>query len=841
MQNTAEEILSVQDADEVSEPAVTNINTGLHSIEVEYRKQRGLVNVNSNVKTKSVAQILRENVITFFNLVFVILAVLLCIFSDWNDLISTVGRFGFMILVIFNSLIGIVQELRAKRTIDKLSLISAPKAAVLRNGEEQEIPVTDIVLDDITILSTGSQICADAVITEGSIEVNESLITGEPDAISKPVGSHVMSGSFVIAGSAKAQVEHVGADNFANKISEGAKYFKKPNSEIWRSLMLIVKIMAIIIVPIGIALFCVKNYLQDTNVSVNANAIGAITSVLGMIPNGLVALTSTVFCVSVIRLAKRNVLAQDMYCVETLARVDVLCLDKTGTITEGSMEVKFTEPLGEHNKQEVLQMVCDVMNAIPDDNATANALRTYASKVSPKSGEAETIIPFSSSRKWSGARFDGVSYVIGAPEFVFRAQGVPEETAAKIAEYASQGFRVMALASSPNAFGDNELPSNLTPESLICITDKIRPEAPDTLRFFKEQGVTIKIISGDNPETVRAVAKRAGLEDCENIIDMSTITTDEELVEAANKYTIFGRVLPDQKLALIKALKAAKHTVAMTGDGVNDVLALKASDCSIAMASGSDAAKNVSSLVLLDSNFASMPQVVAEGRRSINNLERSAALYLTKTIYNTLLAILFMIVSHQLPFSPQNLTLMGAVTIGIPSLVLALEPNNSRVEGKFLPKVLANSLPGGITVLVGAIAVLICHNYILTSITAEQTCTLFIIITTLVGFMLLAKVCLPFTWIHLALYLFMMFIFIGCYAIPFPKDIVAEFLELNRDFTWDMGKALLSIAAILVPVFVGLSLIMHVVKKRFGKFWENEFEHLDDKIREKDKASEENK
>lgn len=836
MQNTDEEnsvltVGGVNNAESPKELFCTDVSSGLFSSDVESRKLEGKVNINADVKTKSVAQILRQNLITFFNFVFVAMAVILCFFVDWSQTLSTAGSFGFLILVIFNALIGIVQELRAKRTIDKLSLISAPKVTVIRDGEEMEIAVSDIVLDDMTILTSGSQICADAVVKEGSIEVNESLITGEPDAILKTAGSHVMSGSFVIAGNAKAQVEHVGADNFATKISAGAKYFKKPNSEIWRSLMLIVKVMAAIIVPVGIALFCFKNFLHSNDETLNENIIGTIATVIGMIPNGLVALSSTVFCVSVIRLSKRNILAQDLYCVETLARVDVLCLDKTGTITEGSMEVKNIEYF-EHSEDEIKQIICNVTGAVADDNATANALRNYVSDLQAV-GETQDIIPFSSARKWSGARIDGVSYVLGAPEFVFRTQGVPEYIAQKTAEMAQKGFRVLALASSSNEFNEGGLPADIKADGLIFITDKIRPEAPDTLRFFKEQGVTVKIISGDNPETVRAVAMRAGLEECDNIIDMSTIESEEELKEAANKYSIFGRVLPEQKLRLVNALKEAGHTVAMTGDGVNDVLALKASDCSIAMASGSDAAKNVSSLVLLDSNFASMPHVVAEGRRSINNLERSAALYLMKTVYNTLLAILFMIVSHPLPFSPQNLTLMGAVTIGIPSVVLALEPNDNRVQGKFLPKVLVNALPGGLTVLIGTIAVIICRELILTSMTDDQVCTLFIVIITFVGFMLLAKVSLPFTWLHLVMYLLMVFLFIACYAIPFPGDVVAKFFNLNRNFTWDMGKAILTICAIVLPIYVALACGMHAFQKKHGSFWEHEFEKLDDQVRTK--------
>ena len=750
------EIMSEQEQN-VSERFVTDLEKGLGQEDVKKRIAEGKVNGDTNVKTKTVGQILRENIVTFFNFVFIVLAVLIFFFIDSHEnTLSVLGNFGFMLLIIFNALVGIIQELRAKRTIDKLSLISAPKAIVLRDGQEQEIAIKDIVLDDLTILSSGSQICADAIVAEGSIEVNESLITGEPDAILKNPGDEIMSGSFVVSGTAKAQVEHVGADNFATKISSGAKYFKKPNSEIWRSLMFIVKVMASIIVPLGIMLFCVKYFVQNNpeeaqktittllgykiSSHLSETVLGTVATVIGMIPSGLVALSSTVFCVSVMRLSRHKTLAQDLYCVETLARVDVLCLDKTGTITEGTMEVNEVMPAKGKNVDDINQIIKNVTSALEDDNATINALRTYVGELQSL-GTIEQVVPFSSQRKWSGARIDGVSYVIGAPEFVFKKRTKAMENT--VSEMAQKGFRVMVVASSKNMFGDGTLPKTLSLESYIFITDKIRKEAPDTLRFFKQEGVTVKIISGDNPQTVRAVAMRAGLENCDNIVDMSTLKTEEEVFEAATKYTIFGRVLPDQKLMLVKALKKAGHTVAMTGDGVNDVLALKEADCSVAMASGSDAAKNVSSLVLLDSNFSSMPKVVAEGRRSINNLERSAALYIMKTIYNTLLALLFMIVVDPLPFTPQNLTIMGMVTIGIPSVVLALEPNADRVTGRFLPKVLSNALPGGITVLMGAIAVIICNRFFLTDITDAQSQTVFIWIITFVGFLLLFKVSLP--------------------------------------------------------------------------------------------------
>lgn len=915
----------------------TDMEKGLTADEVQQRIDSGKINGDQNVKTKSVAQILRENILTFFNFIFIVFAVLICFFIDSSEkFLTIVGNFGFLILIVFNALVGIVQELRAKHTIDKLSLISAPKAVVIRDGEQKEIAVKDIVLDDITVLASGSQICADSFVVEGSIEVNESLITGEPDAILKNVGDKIMSGSFVVSGNAKAQVEHVGMDNFATKISAGAKYFKKPNSEIWRSLMFIVKVMATILVPMGVMLFCVKYFAQENpeqaekiittlfgykiNQYLSTTVLGTVATLIGMIPSGLVALSSTVFCVSVIRLSRHKTLAQDLYCIETLARVDVLCLDKTGTITEGTMDVNSIEPVKNREIAEIKQIIKNVTSALEDNNATINALRSYVADIDV-SCTAEQIVPFSSARKWSGARINGVSYVIGAPEFVFKKKTKTLEKTTE--EMAKKGYRVMVVASSKNKFADSELPSTLKLESFIYITDKIRAEAPDTLRFFKHEGVTVKVISGDNPETVRAVAMRAGLEDCDNIIDMSTLTTEEEVYDAATKYTIFGRVLPDQKLMLVKALKKAGHTVAMTGDGVNDVLALKEADCSVAMASGSDAAKNVSSLVLLDSNFSSMPRVVAEGRRSINNLERSAALYIMKTVYNTLLALLFMVVTVPLPFTPQNLTIMGAVTIGMPSVVLALEPNADRVTGRFLPKVLSNALPGGITVMLGAIAVILCNRFFLTNLTDAQSQTVFIWVITFVGFLLLFKVSLPTklsTWsaffgisdlmkerekaaqqaekanmeafneqerkdawyngvamqvidtkdakqakkpkkerkehkkhkinkskllifLNLVVYLLMIFIFVGMYFIQIDVTIKGEtvdiveqmrtFFNLDNHITWEMGKAMLAICAVLTVLYVGFVAMMNQIKLEHGESIEQRFDRLDAKMRSK--------
>ena len=793
----------------------TNAETGLTAEEVASRVAEGKINGEQTIKTKSIPQILRENILTFFNFVFVAFAIILLFFTVFEFQkdgsikahfdIGILGNFGFMILIVGNCAVGIFQGIRSKRTMDKLSLLSAPKAIVIRDGEEKEIAIEDIVLDEITILSTGKQICADGVIVDGSIEVNESLITGEPDAILKNPGDQVMSGSFVVSGKAKCQVQHIGQDNFVMKISSGAKYFKRPSSEIWRSLMFVTKFMSIVIIPVGIALFLIKYLAQQGDLS--DTVVKTLGTLIGMMPSGLVALATTVFCVSVIRLSKHKTNAQDLYCIETLARVDVLCLDKTGTITEGTMEVNGIE--SDLDENEVKQLLKDFTTALDAEDATSMAIKDFVTDLDA-TREHQGIVPFSSARKWSGATFDGVSYVLGAPEFVFR--NLDDDKKAKISSMASEGYRVLVLAKAQSAFDGQNLPEGLELVAYVYITDKIREEAPDTLRYFREQGVTVKIISGDNPATVRAVALRAGLEDCDNIIDMSTVT-DDQIDEIAEKYTIFGRVLPDQKLALVKALKKHGHTVAMTGDGVNDVLALKEADCSVAMASGSDAAKNVSSLVLLDSNFASMPKVVEEGRRSINNLERSASLYLMKTLYNTMLAVLFMIVPFDLPFEPRHLTLISSVTIGMPSIVLALEPNKERVSGHFLPKVLSHALPGSLTVVLGAVGVIITSACFL-DLKLEQVQSLYLIITTFVGLMYLFKVSMPFNWVHVVNFVAMLGVFVAFYFIDLGFFSTIEFFGLNKDFTGEMIYALLGLAGVLLVLFIGLLFLTKGVNKK---------------------------
>lgn len=651
-------------------------------------------------------------------------------------------------VVICNTLIGAFQEIRAKKTIDKLSLITAPKARVIRNGEEQSLPVEKLVLDDILLLAAGNQICADCVVAEGECEVNESLLTGESDPVVKKPGDLLFSGSFIVSGNCHARVEHVGTENYASQITNHAKYVKKPNSEIMTSVNKIIKLLGFAIIPVGAALFY-KQFILSAQPFQQA-VVSTVAALIGMIPEGLVLLTSVVLAVSVIRLSRYNALVQDLYSIETLARVDTLCLDKTGTITEGTMQVDGIEPLCPIAQAEVEDAIAAVTNALNDENPTFIALKQLSSTAPQWS--CTTTVPFSSARKWSGASFEGVgTFVIGAAEFVMKDQFEPLRE--RVEQYSGQGQRVLLLAYSHHPFQEKELPSGLSPLALLLLSDKIRDNARETLEYFADQGVDIKVISGDNAVTVANIAKRAGLEGADQYVDATTLKTYDGIKQAAETYTVFGRVTPQQKLDLVKALKEQKHTVAMTGDGVNDVLALKESDCSIAMASGSDAARTVSQLVLLDSNFASMPRIVREGRRSINNLQRSSSLFLVKSIFSTIIAVCFIFLQCDYPFQPIQFTLINTFTIGIPSFILALEPNKDRIRGEFIVNIIRKSLPGALTMVANVL--LLAAISLFLDLPNEQISTLAVIMTGFTGLLTLLKVCMPFNVLRAALYTLM--------------------------------------------------------------------------------------
>ena len=759
---------------------------GLTDAEVRQRIEQGLVNHNSDIKSKSIKRIVLENLITPFNILNFVLAVMILIVGSYKNLL-------FMGVIICNIFIGTVQEIRAKKTIDKLSLIAEPKAHVIRDGIKQAIAIHDIVMDDITFLGAGNQVCSDAVVIEGECEVNESLLTGESEPVLKQPGDHLLSGSFIISGNCHARVEHVGKDNYAAQITDNAKYVKKPNSEIMRWTNRIIKYIGFTLIPVGIALFCKQVFISHQGF--NDAIVGVVAALIGMIPEGLILLTSVVFAVSIIRLSQHKTLVQELYCIETLARVDVLCLDKTGTITEGTMEVTDVLPLHDTTNEELNIALGSLIHALEDDNPTFNAVKTYCDQYDKLT--CNHIVPFSSARKWSGASFDeNGSYIFGATEFILKDSSPYQEI---IKEYSEKGQRVLMLAHSPHQIQDKELPAEIHPMAFLFISDKIRAEAPDTLAYFAEQGVDIKIISGDNAITVANIAKKAGLKTAEQYVDATTLQTPEEIKEAAQKYSVFGRVTPQQKLDLVKALKEQGHTVAMTGDGVNDVLALKESDCSIAMASGSDAARTVSQLVLLDSNFASMPKILKEGRRSINNLQRSSSLFLTKTIFSTINAILFIFLHFDYPFQPIQLTLISALTIGAPSLILALEPNKERIKGKYIVNVICKSIPGAMTMVFNIVALAIVCSFI--HFNSTEISTLAVMITGFAGLLVLLKVSLPFNWIRCALFFTMLGAFI--FAIFILKDLFSL-----ASITLPMFYCFLVLAGFAIIVFVLFSLLI---------------------------------
>lgn len=695
---------------------------GLTDEQVKQRQEKGLVNYDTTMPTKSIKKILYDNFFTLFNFLNLFLGIAVFLVGSYKNML-------FLGIVIINTAISTIQEIHSKKVVDKLSIMASSKAKVIRNGKKQEISIHDLVLDDIVELNTGNQIATDSIILEGNVQVNESFITGEPDSIYKKEGDMLLSGSYVVSGKCTAKVEHIGEDNYTAQISSGAKYVKKVKSEIMSSLKRIIKFLTFAIIPIGTALFYVQLNVEDT--TFQEAVVKSVAAVIGMIPEGLVLLTSTVLAVSVIRLSKSKVLVQELYCIETLARVDTLCLDKTGTLTEGIMEVKDLVPVNRTQK-EMSNILSNIAKFSEDENATIEAIKNDFTKIEEEWVPTQKIA-FSSKTKWSGICFqEEGTYLLGAPEFVLKEDF--EKYKDSIEKYAKD-YRVLVLAHSKNEVKKEKLPEEIEVIGYVLLLDKIRKEAKQTLKYFDKQGVAIKIISGDNPITVSKIAKQVGVKKYDQYIDMSTLKDDEEIELVASQYTIFGRVSPTQKKALVEALQKAGKTVAMTGDGVNDVLALKAANCSIAMANGSDATKSVSQLILLDSNFASMPKVVAEGRRTINNIQRSATLFLVKTIYAGLLAIMFLFMQEQYPFMPIQMSLISTITIGLPSFILALEPNKERIQGAFLRNVIMRALPTGLAVVLNIFAIALLNKNEM--ISEEQYSSLCVISTGVCGILLL--------------------------------------------------------------------------------------------------------
>ncbi len=699
---------------------------GLSSSEVKLRIKDGKVNYDTTAPSKSVKQILAENTFTLFNFINLILGVAIVLVGSYKNLL-------FLGVVVCNTLISTIQEIRAKKTVDKLSVISSSKARVIRDGNKKEIHINNIVLDDLVIYELGNQVVVDSKVVEGFCEVNESFITGEAKTIYKKEGDTLLSGSFIVSGTVKAKVIHVGLDNYTSVISHDAKKVKKEiNSEIMRSLNKIVKYVSIALVPIGILLL-LRQFSIDDNTTQNA-VVTVVAAVVGMIPEGLILLVSSVLAISVLRLSNYNVLVQDLYALETLARVDTLCLDKTGTITEGVMEVVDVLPLNNHMINEIDEALSMIVFNLDDKNPTFTAIKEKYKNISTK--KALRKIPFSSDRKYSGITLKNESLIMGAPEFILGKELIKYER--KIEELSKEN-RVLVLIKT-DAMKENILPKNKEALAFILIRDKVRKEAAKTLEYFMENDVDVKVISGDSVSTVSNVARQVGLE-IKGIYDARNINEDTDINLVVEENTVFGRVKPDQKKLLISALKSNGHVVAMTGDGVNDVLALKESDCGVAMNDGSDAARNVSELVLLDSNFDSMPKIVKEGRRTINNVERSATLFLSKTIYASLLALLFLFINYTYPFIPIQMTLINSLTIGIPAFILALEPNKSRVKGKFFVNVISKAIPSGITTVVNILLLVFVAS--LLNIPNEQTSTVAVIITAYTAILLIYRISKP--------------------------------------------------------------------------------------------------
>lgn len=712
--------------------------SGLSEEQVKRRFAQGENNYKVESSTLSVSEIVRSNVCTYFNLVFAVIAVLLAIVGAWSDML-------FLPIIVANTCIGIIQEVHSKKVLDKLSILNAPHAVVIRDGKRQEIPADQLVLDDIVEFSAGSQIPADAKVVSGELQVNESLITGESDEIEKREGDSLLSGSFVVSGKACARLEKVGKDSYISKLTlQATKSKKGEQSEMIRSLNYLIMVMGIIIIPIGIALF-VQSFIYNEG-TFHDSITGMVAAIIGMIPEGLYLLTSVALAVSSVRLAQKKVLIHDMKCIETLARVNVLCVDKTGTITEPGMHVYDFSVLDGADQLEISQLLADFVAAQEKDNATMEALKAHFSNGSGM--RAREVYSFSSETKYSGAVMnDGKSYVIGAPEFVLRGQFAQYQE--QIATYSSKGYRVLVFAQYEGTLDRKPLTEPVLPLCFVMLANPIRKGAKETFTYFAENDVDIKVISGDNPLTVSVIAAEAGIVGAERFVDASTLKEKEDYYRAVEEYTVFGRVTPSQKRMLVQALKEHKKTVAMTGDGVNDVLALKDADCSVAMASGSEAASNVAQLVLLDSDFSRMPSVVAEGRRVVNNIERTAALYIVKNIFSMLLAIFSVILMLDYPLEPSQVSLISMFTIGIPSFVLALEPNKELIRGHFLTNVLVRALPAGLTdFIVVSGLVIFCREFQVDLDCLSTSCT---ILVAIVGFMILHRIARPMNTGHIVM------------------------------------------------------------------------------------------
>ncbi len=720
---------------------MTDVKKGLSTKQVEKLTLEGKVNVSVGKQSKTIGQIIAGNVFTYFNLIFAVFAVLLALVRSYNNM-------TFVPVIIFNMLIGIIQEIRAKKVLDKLTVVNAPKTSVIRDGQLHTIDSETLVKGDLCVFSAGNQLSADAILVDGFVRVNESLVTGESDEVVKNAGDILLSGSFIVSGECKAVLTNVGLDAYAAKLAIEAKAGrKKQKTDMMESLDKLVKTIGVLIIPIGIGLFLQSRFAVGSTIKGSIDSM--VASLVGMIPEGLYLLASVALVVSVMRLGKKNVLVHEMNCVETLARVNVLCVDKTGTITKPDMSVTHVEILdytadsGEAvDSHGVDRIIKNVVGAIGSDNATMEAIHKYYGVNEEK--ECDQVFPFSSQNKYSGARYGKDVYLLGAPEYLL-LEAYPDYKKI-IDKYSGNGERIVVFGKANEEITGEAVTRAITPMAFIILENEIRETAKDTFDYFKQQGVAIKVISGDNPVTASRVAIKAGIENATHYVDATTLKTDDDITQAVEKYTVFGRVIPEQKKKIIEAFKVAGNVVAMTGDGVNDVLALKCADCSVAMASGSEAASNAAQIVLLDSDFSKMPHVVGEGRRVVNNIKRSASLFLAKNIFSMLLTIFTLISVNLYPLYPTQLSFLGVFTIGIPAFFLALQPNKSLIKGDFLLNVVLKALPTGLTDFIVVTLITIYGNC--TGLAHEQTATAATLVLLTVGMAALIRVCMPFDMIR---------------------------------------------------------------------------------------------
>ena len=780
-----------------------NKDFGLTSEQVTARQENGLINKDATKRGKSILGIILTNLFTFFNVIYIVISVILCVYG-------LASQCTFLPVVVANTAIAIIQEIKSKLTLDKLNLITEPQIKVMRDGENREISISDLVLDDITYLSGGEQISADSIVLDGFVEVNESILTGESDAVTKRAGDTLYAGSFIVSGSCTAQVSSVGKYNYIAGLTGRAKQYQKPRSQMLGAFRKILIFIATIIVPMTVCLYIV-NFESNPNNSWESFSLANLdrvalnpttASIISMIPAGPFLLTSIALATSFLRLAKNKTMVQELYCIEMLARVDTLCLDKTGTITDGTMQVIESIDLRQSGQTYTVREIMSSVNyALQSDNMTSKALKKYFGCPKKPSLEAVATIPFSSERKFSAVSFKGSgTYVLGAPEYVLK---VPNERVNELVKkYAEQGLRVLLLAHSTTTIYDNKaLPQVRRPVAVIVSEDPIRPDAFDTIEWFASNDVDIKVISGDNPQAVSNIALRVGVRDAENYVSLEGMT-EEQVRESATQYTVFGRVSPDQKAILVKALREANHTVAMTGDGVNDILAMKESDCSVSLAGGSSAARQVSHLVLMDDSFANLPKVVAEGRRVVNNIQSASSMYFMKTIYvivvNLMLVLLHFAFGQtmQSPLvSNKSVMLMDWVIVALPTMLLALQPNERRIKGNFFGNVLKRCLPASITFIITTAVLYVLHRFADNLVPQEQLGTLVTITYTFGGLFALYYACQPFKNWKVAMYLGIFAIVVASVCIPWTRNFF-DYVELGRE------QLLLLLVEILATPFI---------------------------------------